>query len=88
MSESNSTQSAPQALPRSELVMQATKPCDELEDLMALHYFFYQAVEHFFNDQGQSFRRWLSLFTSWLRERDLDALDAINELQEGLRVID
>ncbi|MBL4827252.1 MAG: hypothetical protein JKY66_06000 [Spongiibacteraceae bacterium] len=87
MNESDSTQSAPPALPYSELLKHTTALCDELNELMALHHFFYQATEHFFPNEGLSFKRGLSLFPSWLRERDINALDAINQIQEGLRQI-
>lgn len=56
-----------------------------MDELIALHHSFYQAVEHFFGDQGLSFKRGLSLFPSWLRERDMSALDNLYRLQEALR---
>ncbi|MBL4828258.1 MAG: hypothetical protein JKY66_11210 [Spongiibacteraceae bacterium] len=87
MSKNDSTQSAPPVLPYSELLKHTTTLCDEMNELMALHHFFYQAAEHFFPSEGLSFRRGLSLFPCWLRERDLNALDAINQIQEGLREI-
>ena len=64
-----------------------TALCDGLKKLMALHHFFYQAAEHFFPSEGLSFRRGLSLFPCWLRGRDINAFDAINQIQEGLRDI-
>ncbi|MBL4827251.1 MAG: hypothetical protein JKY66_05995 [Spongiibacteraceae bacterium] len=85
MNESDSTQSAPPALPYSELLKHTTALCDELNDLMALHHFFYQASEHFFPSEGLSFRRGLSLFPSWLRERDIGVLESINQIQETIR---
>jgi hypothetical protein len=87
MNESDSTQSAPQALPPSELLQRATALCNELDELMTLHHFFYQAAEHFFEDKTLSFRRGLSLFPAWLRERDVDVLEATHQLQEALRAV-
>jgi hypothetical protein len=52
---------------------------------MVLHHFFYQADEHFFCDKGLSFRQGLSLFPSWLREKDLKVLDAVHDLQQVMR---
>jgi hypothetical protein len=85
MNESDSTQSAPQALPPSELLQQVTALCNELDELMTLHHFFYQATEHFFEDKTLSFRRGLSLFPSWLRERDIVVLETTHRLQQALR---
>ena len=85
MSEQDSTQSAPKALPRSELLKQATELCDELDDLMAMHHFFYRAVEYYFNDGKTPFRLGLSLFPSWLREQDIDVQERVHRLQEALR---
>ena len=85
MSEQDSTQSASKVLPPSELLKHTTELCNELDELMTLHHFFYQAAEHFFSDQGLSFKTGLSLFPAWLRERDIHALNSLHQLQEGLR---
>jgi hypothetical protein len=85
MSTNDSTQSAPQALPHTDLLQQATALCNEMDELMVLHHLFYQAAEHFFSDQGLSFKQGLSLFPAWLRERDLSVLESIHMLQDHLR---
>jgi hypothetical protein len=85
MTAKDSKLSAPKALPPSELLKHTTELCNELDELMTLHHFFYQAAEHFFSDQGLSFKAGLSLFPGWLRERDLNVLENIHQLQEGLR---
>lgn len=71
-------------LPPSKLLMQATELCDEYEELAALHHFFYQAVEHFLSDQRLSYKTGLSLFPTWLREREANALERLHRLQQGL----
>jgi hypothetical protein len=85
MSDSKCKPSEPKVLPPTELLKHATDLCNELDELMTLHHFYYQAAEHFFSDQGLSFKRGLALFPSWLRERDINALESLHELQEGLR---
>jgi hypothetical protein len=87
MSDDNSTQSKQNLSLSSELVKSATELCNELDELVALHHFFYQAVEQCYGGAGLSFRRGLSLFPSWLRERDLDALEALHNLQGRLRKV-
>ena len=79
--------SEPSMLTLSDITAQATALCNELDELMALHHFYYQATEHYFNDRKPSFKRGLSLFPSMLRERDVSILDRIHQLQEQLREI-
>jgi hypothetical protein len=86
MSEDNSTQTGDEVLLPSELLKQATALCEEMEELMTLHHFYYQAAEHLFGDGRETLASGLPIFSSWLRERDLGALEAINKLQEGMRL--
>jgi hypothetical protein len=77
--------STTKALPRCELLKHATELCNELEELMALHNFFYQAAEHSLDNQSLSFKTGLSIFPRWLRERDLTVLENVHQLQQGLK---
>ena len=79
--------SEPKVLPPVELLKHATDLCNELDELMTLHHFFYRAAEHFFSDQGLSFKTGLSLFPAWLRERDIKALESLHQLQDELRAV-
>ena len=85
MTTNDSRPSASNALSHSELLQQTTALCNELDELMTLHHFFYQAAEHFFRDQGLSFKTGLSLVPAWLRERDIKVLEKLHQLQEELR---
>ena len=69
----------------SDATTQSAALCNELEELMMLHYFFYQTVEQYFNDRKPLYKQGLSLFPAMLRERDIDALDKLQQLQELLR---
>ena len=79
--------SEPNTLALSDVTAQATALCNELDELMTLHHFFYQATEHYFNDRKPAFKRGLSLFPGMLRERDMSILNRVHQLQEQLREI-
>ena len=79
--------SEPDVLSLSNITAQATALCNELDELMTLHHFFYQATEHYFNDRKPSFKQGLSLLPSMLRERDLTIVDRVHQLQQQLREI-
>jgi hypothetical protein len=85
MTNKHSTEKSLDALPYSELLDHTILLYNEMDNLMTLHHFFYQAAEHFFEDQALSFKRGLSLFPSWLRERDLAAMESLYLLRETLR---
>jgi hypothetical protein len=80
------------------LLNQATALCDDLDELIALHYCFYEAVESVYDLQREQASKTqkkgskksrdnpaLSVFPLWLRERDITMLDAVHSLQESLR---
>ena len=87
MTDDKCNPSDPGLLSLSEVTAQATALCNELDELMTLHHFFYQATEHYFKDRKPSFKRGLSLLPSMLRERDVSILDRVHQLQEQLRQI-
>ena len=78
------------------LLDRATALCNDLDELIALHYCFYEAVENVFgcdrvsaNKKTKDYntKMGLSLFPSWLRERDFTVSDSMHSLQQSLRQI-
>jgi len=70
---------------QSELLKLATALCNDMDELMVMHYYFYRAVEHYFPVNGLPVQRDLSLFPRWLREKDLEIQEAMHRLQGILR---
>lgn len=85
MTNKHSTQKSLNTLPFSEFLKQFTQLCNDLDELVALHFLYYQAADHFFQNQELAFKNGLSLFPSWLRERDIEVLETVNRLQAALR---
>lgn len=85
MTEEQPKLSKPEALQQTELLKHTTHLCNEMDRLVALHQFFYQAVEHLFDEQGPSPKVGLSLFPTWLRQREIKVLESLHLLQKGLR---
>lgn len=75
---------------------QVTELCNELDELIALHYCFFEAVESVHGLRGDDIadarkqcddacKARLSVFPSWLRERDITVLDNLHRLQQFVR---
>jgi hypothetical protein len=69
----------------SELLKSVTVLCNEMDELIMLHAFYYQAAECVFNDKEWPALRGLSLFPQWLHERDTQALNSVHAFQQALR---
>lgn len=85
MTTDNVKPSAPKVLPLSELLEQTTTLCNELDELMCVHHFYYQAVEWYFGEQTSTELRGLSLMPQWLHQRNSEVLNAAHQLQQYLR---
>ena len=90
MVNNDSTSITKPTLSPAELLTQVTALCNELDQLMILHDHYYRAVESVFSSRNndeteQPTQSELSVFPSWLQDREIAAIDVVYQLQEALR---